>query len=64
MTAEYTVYHEVVLTTKEYMQTVTAVEPQWLAEMGPMFFYLKESSSSLTEKRQQDMSVKQEQGNT
>ncbi|XP_060173448.1 pre-mRNA-splicing factor ATP-dependent RNA helicase DEAH7-like [Lycium barbarum] len=37
-TPDYVVYHEVILTTKEYMQCVTAVEPQWLAELGPMFF--------------------------
>lgn len=34
-------YHELVLTSKEYMQCVTAVEPEWLAEMGPMFFSVK-----------------------
>jgi pre-mRNA-splicing factor ATP-dependent RNA helicase DHX38/PRP16 len=39
---EYVVYHELVYTgTKEYMHCVTAVEPQWLAELGPMFFTLK-----------------------
>ncbi|XP_055388858.1 LOW QUALITY PROTEIN: uncharacterized protein LOC129617831 [Condylostylus longicornis] len=54
VTPEYIVYHEVVLTTKEYMQNVTAVEPQWLAELGPMFFYLKESTSSLADKRQEE----------
>eukprot|EP00922_Rhytidocystis_sp_ex-Travisia-forbesii_P021200 GHVS01031088.1.p1 GENE.GHVS01031088.1~~GHVS01031088.1.p1 ORF type:complete len:188 (+),score=25.77 GHVS01031088.1:2-565(+) len=42
-TPEYIVYHEVVMTTKEFMRHVTAVDAQWLAEMGPMFFYLKES---------------------
>lgn len=39
-------YHELVMTTKEYMQTVTAVDPLWLAEMGPMFFSVKESYKS------------------
>uniref|UniRef100_A0A3Q7JY12 RNA helicase n=1 Tax=Solanum lycopersicum TaxID=4081 RepID=A0A3Q7JY12_SOLLC len=37
-TPDYVVYHEAILTTKEYMQCVTAVEPHWLAELGPMFF--------------------------
>lgn len=36
------------------MQNVNAVDPQWLADLGPMFFYLKESTSSLSEKRQQE----------
>jgi pre-mRNA-splicing factor ATP-dependent RNA helicase DHX38/PRP16 len=42
-TPDYVVYHELVLTTKEYMRTVTAVEAEWLAELAPMFFALKES---------------------
>ncbi|XP_049397897.1 pre-mRNA-splicing factor ATP-dependent RNA helicase DEAH7-like isoform X1 [Solanum stenotomum] len=37
-TPDYVVYHEAILTTKEYMQCVTAVEPHWLAELGPMLF--------------------------
>jgi pre-mRNA-splicing factor ATP-dependent RNA helicase DHX38/PRP16 len=40
-TPDYIVYHELVFTTKEYMQCVTAVEPEWLAELGPMFFSIK-----------------------
>jgi len=32
-----------VYTSKEYMQCVTAVDPEWLAEMGPMFFSIKVS---------------------
>ncbi|KAK9019902.1 hypothetical protein V6N11_054408 [Hibiscus sabdariffa] len=40
-TPEYVVYHELILTTKEYMQCVSAVEPRWLAELGPMFFSVK-----------------------
>ena len=55
-TPEYVVYHELILTTKEYMQCATAVEPQWLAELGPMFFSVKESDTSLLEhkKRQKE----------
>lgn len=40
-TPDYIVYHELVYTTKEYMQCVTAVDPEWLAELGPMFFSIK-----------------------
>ncbi|KAI4340648.1 hypothetical protein MLD38_025461 [Melastoma candidum] len=55
-TPEYVVYHELVLTTKEYMQCATAVEPQWLAKLGPMFFSVKDSDTSLLEhkKRQKE----------
>eukprot|EP00250_Pteridium_aquilinum_P021702 c25200_g2_i1 orf=163-3891(+) len=50
-TPEYIVYHELVLTTKEYMQCVTAVEPHWLAELGSMFFSVKDSNVSRLEQR-------------
>ena len=56
-TPDYVVYHELIMTAKEYMQCVTAVEPQWLAEFGPMFFTLKESHSSMLKskaKRKED----------
>ena len=43
-TPDYIVYHELVYTSKEYMQCVTAVDPEWLAEMGPMFFSIKVKS--------------------
>ena len=38
---DYIVYHELVYTHKEYMNNVTAVDPEWLAELGPMFFAIK-----------------------
>lgn len=42
---EYVVYHELVMTSKEYMSCVTIVDPQWLAELGPMFFSIRGDSS-------------------
>ena len=39
------------MTTKEYMQCVTTVDGSWLAELGPMFFSLKDSSKSKLESR-------------
>ena len=50
-TPEYIVYHELVMTSKEYMQCVTAVEPHWLAEQGPMFFTIKEEGPGAARKR-------------
>lgn len=57
-TPEYVVYHELILTTKEYMQCATAVEPQWLAELGPMFFSVKESDTSLLEHKKKQKQEK------
>jgi pre-mRNA-splicing factor ATP-dependent RNA helicase DHX38/PRP16 len=50
-TPDYVIYHELVMTSKEYMQCVSAVEPFWLADAGPMFFSVKESHSSLKESK-------------
>lgn len=51
-TPDYVVYHELVMTSKEYMQCVTAVDGYWLAELGPMFFSVKETGKSAKAKRQ------------
>ncbi|MCJ1349455.1 DEAH-box RNA helicase prp16 [Peltigera leucophlebia] len=48
---DYVVYHELILTSKEYMSTVTAVEPKWLAELGGVFYSVKEKGYSAREKR-------------
>ena len=37
-TPDYVIYHELTLTSKEYMGTVTAVDPYWLAELGGCVF--------------------------
>lgn len=44
-TPDYVVYHELIMTAKEYMQSVTAVDAEWLAELGPMFYSIKEGIS-------------------
>ena len=48
---DWTVYHDLIMTTKEYMQFVTQVDPAWLAELGPMFFSVKENAASRSERR-------------
>jgi pre-mRNA-splicing factor ATP-dependent RNA helicase DHX38/PRP16 len=55
-TPDYVIYHELIMTSKEYMQCVSAVEPHWLAAAGPMFYSIKESNSSLqrTKARQKE----------
>ncbi|XP_015914120.1 pre-mRNA-splicing factor ATP-dependent RNA helicase PRP16 [Parasteatoda tepidariorum] len=50
-TPDYIVYHELVMTSKEYMQCVTSVDGHWLAELGPMFYSIKESSLSRIQNR-------------
>ncbi|CAA2975263.1 pre-mRNA-splicing factor ATP-dependent RNA helicase DEAH1 isoform X2 [Olea europaea subsp. europaea] len=36
------VYHELVLTTKEYMRQVTQLKPEWLVEIAPHYYQLKD----------------------
>ncbi|WFD20294.1 RNA helicase [Malassezia caprae] len=44
-TPDFVVYHELTLTSKEYMGTVTAVDPHWLAELGAVFYSIRESGA-------------------
>jgi pre-mRNA-splicing factor ATP-dependent RNA helicase DHX38/PRP16 len=57
-TPDYVVYHELILTTKEYMQCATSVEAHWLAEMGPMFFSVKDSDTSMLEHKKKQKEEK------
>lgn len=38
MLPEYILYHELVLTSKQYMRTVSATDQAWLREVAPHFF--------------------------
>ena len=44
-TPDYCVYHELIMTSKEYMSCVTAIEPSWLVEVAPNFFSFKKIQS-------------------
>lgn len=35
---EWVIYHELVITTKEYMRDVCVVDPKWLVDVAPHFF--------------------------
>lgn len=39
---ECVVYHELVLTTQEYMRNVIEVEPEWLVEIAPHFYKIED----------------------
>ncbi|KAL6305628.1 P-loop containing nucleoside triphosphate hydrolase protein [Sparassis latifolia] len=43
-TPTYVVYHELILTSKEYMTQVTAVDAYWLADLGSVFYSVKEKN--------------------
>lgn len=48
---DYIVYHELILTAKVYVSTVTAVDPHWLADLGGVFYSVKEKGYSATQKK-------------
>ncbi|KAJ8249225.1 hypothetical protein GJAV_G00232530 [Gymnothorax javanicus] len=63
-TPDYITYHELVMTTKEYMQCVTAVDGEWLAELGPMFYSIKHAGKSRQENRRrakEEISIMEEE---
>lgn len=35
---EYVIYHELVLTTKEYMRNIMVIDAKWLVELAPAFY--------------------------
>ncbi|KAG6845369.1 hypothetical protein H0H87_010478 [Tephrocybe sp. NHM501043] len=50
---EWVIYHELVLTTREYCHNVTAVEPKWLVEVAPQFFQVADANKISKRKRQE-----------
>jgi len=50
---EWVIYHELVMTTKEYMREVTAVDAKWLVEFAPAFFKFGDPTKLSKHKKQQ-----------
>jgi len=50
--AEWVIFHELVMTGREYMREATIVEPKWLVEAAPTFF--KVADSTQLSKRQKE----------
>ncbi|KAJ1643873.1 DEAH-box ATP-dependent RNA helicase prp22 [Coemansia erecta] len=48
---EWVIYHELVMTSKEYMREATVVEPRWLVEVAPTFFKVADASRISRRKR-------------
>lgn len=50
---EWVIYHELVLTTKEYMRNVLTIEPKWLVELAPNFYKQGDPTKLSKAKKQQ-----------
>ncbi|KAL5715520.1 RNA helicase [Ranunculus cassubicifolius] len=48
---DWVIYHELVMTTKEYMREVTVVDPKWLVELAPRFFKTADPNKMSQRKR-------------
>lgn len=49
---KWLVYHELVLTTKEYMRHITEMKPEWLVEIAPHYYKLKDIEETQPKKTQ------------
>jgi pre-mRNA-splicing factor ATP-dependent RNA helicase DHX15/PRP43 len=48
---EWVVYHEFVLTSKNYIRTVSEINPKWLLQISPEYFDLDEFSNNEIKKK-------------
>ena len=52
--AEWVIYHELLLTTREYMRWTTSIEPKWLVEAAPTFFKVAGTDGTMSQRRKQE----------
>ncbi|CAH9143385.1 unnamed protein product [Cuscuta epithymum] len=50
---DWVIYHELVMTTKEYMREVTVIDPKWLVELAPRYFKVADPTKMSKRKRQE-----------
>lgn len=48
---EWVIYHELVLTTKEYMRNIMVIEAKWLTELAPAFYKTADPNKMTKQKR-------------
>ncbi|OLL24695.1 Pre-mRNA-splicing factor ATP-dependent RNA helicase prp22 [Neolecta irregularis DAH-3] len=50
---EWVIYHELVMTNREYLRIVTSIEPKWLVEAAPTFFKVADPNKMSQRKKQE-----------
>ncbi|GLT99458.1 hypothetical protein SLE2022_168960 [Rubroshorea leprosula] len=50
---DWVIYHELVMTSKEYMREVTVIDPKWLVELAPRFFKVADPMKMSKRKRRE-----------
>ena len=48
---EFVIYHELVLTTKEYMRNIMVIDTKWLVELAPAFYQRADPNKMTRQKR-------------
>jgi len=52
---DWVIYHELVLTTKEYMREIITIDPKWLVDVAPNFFKPADPNKISKRKRQEKL---------
>ena len=50
---DWVIYHELVLTTKEYMRSVLTIDPKWLVDFAPKYYKFAESNKISKRKKRE-----------
>jgi len=51
---DWVIYHELVMTTKEYMREVCTIEPKWLMEVAPKFFKACDGPDKISKRKKEE----------
>lgn len=51
--ADYVIYHTLLLTTKEYMHCVSVIDPKWLIQLAPRFFQASDPNNPNERRKKQ-----------
>lgn len=51
--ADYVIYHTLLLTTKEYMHCVSIIDPKWLIQLAPRFFQASDPNNPNEHRKKQ-----------
>ena len=60
---DWVLYNEFVLTSRNYIRTVTTINPDWLFEIAPAYFDLSEFKSNETYRKLERVYKRVQQGN-
>jgi len=54
---KWVIYHELVLTTKEFMRSIIDIDPKWLLEIAPHYYKASDVLDEDQEKKEKKLKV-------